>query len=114
MDRNKRQLDVEPLLDRDTSHQIFGNAPTLLALCLTAIGLIKIYASLQRITTLLDNCLAFGVIAFLVATLFAYLAIRATSHKRRLSLGRIADIVFLAGLACTALVAVLITITLAG
>lgn len=100
--------------DRDTAHHIFANSPTMLALCLTTIGLIKIYASLERVTTLLDNCLAFGVIAFLVATVFAYLGIRATTRKNRLKLGRVADIAFLAGLGCAGLVGVLVTVTLAG
>lgn len=107
-------LEPEPLLDKDTAHQVFGNSPTMLALCLTAIGLIKIYASLERITTLLDNFLAIGVIAFLLATLLSYLAIRATNRKRQLKLGHIADFIFLGGLGCAAVVAILITWTLVG
>lgn len=111
---NMKSLEAEPLVDKDTSHQVFGNSPTMLALCLTAIGLIKIYASLERITTLLDNFLAFGVIAFLLATLLSYLAIRATTRRRQLKLGHIADFIFLGGLGCAAVVAILITWTLAG
>ena len=93
---------------------IFGNAPTMLALCLTVIGLIKIYANLKKITTLADNCLAFGVVAFLFATVFSYLALRGRTQQRRIRLARIADLLFLIGLCSTTAVAVFITFALAG
>jgi hypothetical protein len=101
-------------IEKDIADHIFANSPQMLALCLTVIGLIKIYASLQRITTLTDDCLAFCVIAFLVSTVGSYLALRAATPKRRFVLGRIADVSFLAGLGCAAIVAVMITYTLAG
>ncbi len=93
---------------------VFGNSPTMLALCLTVIGLIKIYAKLERISTLADNFLAFGVVCFLVATLLSYLALRARFRRRRLRLARLADFTFLAGLSCATAVAVFITFSLAG
>jgi hypothetical protein len=102
------------LFDRDTAHHIFANSPTMLALCLTSIGLIKIYASLERVTTVLDDCLAVGVIAFLIATVFAYLGIRATARQKRLKLEQIADIAFLSVLGCAAVVGILVTVILAG
>jgi hypothetical protein len=34
----------QELIERDIASYVFGNSPTLLALCLTVIGLIKIYA----------------------------------------------------------------------
>ena len=92
---------------------IFGNSPTMLALCLTVIGLIKIYANLERISTLADNFLAFGVVCFLFATVLSYLALRARTHQRRLKLARFADATFLAGLCCATTVAVFITFSLA-
>jgi hypothetical protein len=101
-------------VERNISDHIFANSPTMLALCLTVIGLIKIYASLQRINTLMDNCLAFAVLAFFLSTAASYLALRASTHKRRVNLGRIADVAFLGGLGCAAVVAVMITYTLAG
>jgi hypothetical protein len=87
----------EETLELDTAHQVFNNSPTLLALCLTVIGIIKIYTTLQKVTTIMDNCLAFAVVAFLIATVLSYLAIRASTRKSRLKLGRIADMVFLWG-----------------
>jgi hypothetical protein len=102
------------LAERDIARYVFGNAPTLLALCLTVIGLIKIYASLQRITTLADNLLLISVVAFLVATIFSYLSLRTTTPKRRVVFGDVADGAFLLGLSLAAFVALFITFALAG
>jgi hypothetical protein len=100
-------------IDLNIASQIFGNSPTMLALCLTVIGLIKIYANLERISTLADNFLALGVICFLFATVFSYLALRARIHHRRVRLARFADATFLAGLCCTTAIAVFVAFSLA-
>jgi uncharacterized membrane protein SirB2 len=94
--------------------QIFGNSPTMLALCLTVIGLIKIYANLQRVRTLADNFLAFGVVCFLIATVVSYMALRDRTHKQRLKRARLADVTILVGLCCTTAIAIFITFSLAG
>lgn len=104
----------QQVTERNVAAHIFGNAPTLLALCLTVIGLIKIYASLQRITTLADNILLICVVAFLFATIFSYLALRAKTRQRRITLGNIADGAFLSGLCLATAVALFITFALAG
>ncbi len=111
---NENAEHQQQLRDRDVAQHIFGNSPTLLALCLTVIGLIKIYTSLQRITTLADNFLVFAVIAFLFATLFAYMALRSRTQKHRAILGDVADGAFLTGLCLTTAVALFITFALAG
>jgi hypothetical protein len=108
-----RQPQRQPY-DTDTSHQVFGNSPTMLALCLSSIGLLKIYAKLQGMTTLIDDGLAVAVIIFLFATVTSYLAIRAATRKRRSKLGRAADAMFLSGLGLAAVLAVVTTYTLAG
>jgi len=107
-------IEQQQATDRDVAAHIFGNSPTLLALCLTVIGLIKIYTSLQRITTLADNILLISVIAFLLATIFSYLALRAKTRQRRVTLGNIADVTFLSGLCLATAVALFITFALAG
>jgi hypothetical protein len=101
-------------LEMDTANQIFSNSPNMLALCLTVIGLIKIYATLQRMTTLVDNFLVFAVFAFFLATVSSYFALRAKTRKNRLKLGRVADISFLGGLGCAAAVAGVATFSLVG
>src|SRR5947209_17238677 len=103
-----KDISRQERIERDTANEIFTNSPTMLALCLTVIGLIKIYATLQRVTTLADNCLALCLVAFLLATIFSYLALRASAGKRRRIFARVADGIFLAGLSSATVVAVFI------
>ena len=104
----------QQLIDRDITGHIFGNSPTLLALCLTVIGLIKIYASLQRITTLADNLLFISVAAFLVATIFSYMALRSKTRNHRKVYGNVADWAFMSGLCLATFVALFVTFALVG
>jgi hypothetical protein len=101
-------------LQLEITEHIFGNAPTMLALCLTMVGLIKIYAALHRITTLTDDFLMLCLGTFLLATIFSYLALRSPRGKRRMVLVRLADATFLSGLSLTAIVASFVVFTLTG
>ena len=98
----------------EITEQIFANSPTMLALCLTMIGLIKIYTALSRITTLADDFLMFCIIAFLFATIFSYLSLRSVQPKSRANYARFADGVFLCGLSSAVIVALVAVYTLAG
>jgi hypothetical protein len=86
----------------------------MLVLCLTVIGLIKIYTRFEKITTLADNFLAFISIGYLIATIIAYVAIRSRDARARLKLSRIADLTFLISLGLTAAVALFMTFALEG
>ena len=86
----------------------------MLALCLTMLGLIKIYTALQKVTTLADNFLVLCLAAFLLATIFSYLALRAPIGRRRAILARIADSLFLSGLGASTAVAFFIVYSFAG
>jgi hypothetical protein len=109
-----KETGEQELAGKDISSHVFGNSPTLLALCITVIGLIKIYASLQRITTVADNLLLGSVVAFLLATIFSYFSLRSRARRKQLILEKVADGAFLFGLCLATLVALLITFTLAG
>ncbi|MEO8724627.1 MAG: hypothetical protein ABI383_00760 [Acidobacteriaceae bacterium] len=98
----------------DIAASIFTNAPNMLVLCLTVIGLIKIYTRFEKITTLADNFLAFIALGYFVATVLAYLALRATASRRRDRLVRSADVCFLVSLALTAALSLFVTFSLAG
>ena|SRR5947209_3385512 len=98
----------------EITEQIFANSPTMLALCLTMIGLIKIYTALSRITTLADDFLMFCIIAFLFATIFSYLSLRSGRPKSRAKYARFADGLFLFGLSSAVIVALVAVYTLAG
>jgi hypothetical protein len=105
---------LEQIVEVDVAEKVFGNAPNMLVLCLTVIGLIKIYTRFDKITTLADNFLAFIALGYLVATVVSYLALRSRNASRRSRLGRTADLVFLISLICTAAEALFITFALAG
>ncbi len=105
---------VEQIVEVDVAEKVFGNAPNMLVLCLTVIGLIKIYTRFDKITTLADNFLAFIALGYLVATVVSYLALRSRTASRRSRLGRVADWLFLISLICTAAEALFITFALAG
>ena len=108
----------EPIKKEDVhleiTEHIFANSPTMLALCLTMVGLIKIYSALKRVTTLTDDFLVFCLFAFLLATVFSYLALRSRRLRPKRLLARAADIFFLSGLAACAIVAALVAFLLAG
>lgn len=109
MDQDTDRRDVR----LEITEHIFGNSPTMLALCLTTVGLIKIYTALQKITTLADDFLAFCLSVFLFATIFSYLALRSTTAKRR-AFARAADILFISGLTAATVVAFFVVYALAG
>ena len=104
----------EQAVEVDVAEKVFGNAPNMLVLCLTVIGLIKIYTRFDKITTLADNFLAFIALGYLVATIISYLALRSRSAARRTHLARAADMVFLLSLVFTAADALFMTFALAG
>src|SRR5277367_5596284 len=97
----------------DVTQHFFVNSPTMLALCLTTVGLVKIYAALHKITTLADNFLVACLLSFLCSTVLSYLALRTPLSDRRRLLARIADVLFLSGLSGAAFVAVFVVFTLA-
>lgn len=108
------ETELQQKAEVDVSEKIFANAPNMLMLCLTVIGLIKIYTRFEKITTLADNFLSFVSLGFLLATIFSYMAIRTRSTGRRMKLARAADILFLCALVCVAAVALFVTFELAG
>jgi hypothetical protein len=112
--RSAEPDNLEQRAEIDVSEKIFTNGPNMLVLCLTVIGLIKIYTRFEKITTLADNFLAFISIGYLVATIVAYVAIRSRNAQTRLKLSRIADLTFLISLGLTAAVALFMTFALEG
>ena len=112
--RRPDSANLEQRAEIDISEKIFTNGPNMLVLCLTVIGLIKIYTRFEKITTLADNFLAFISLGYLAATVIAYIAIRSTNGKTRLKLSRAADLIFLVSLGLAAAVALFMTFALEG
>ena len=109
---NENQQEIRA--ETDLSEKVFINSPSMLVLCLTVIGLIKIYTRFEKITTLADNFLAFICVGYFGATLCAYLALRSRDKGKKLKLARIADLMFLISLCCTGAVALFMTFALDG
>src|ERR1700722_6050576 len=112
--RSSDSANLEQRAEIDVSEKIFANGPNMLVLCLTVIGLIKIYTRFEKITTLADNFLAFISLGYLAATVVAYMALRTRDRKSRLKLSRFADLTFLISLGLTAAVALFMTFALEG
>lgn len=112
--RSVQSDNLEQRAEIDISEKIFANGPNMLVLCLTVIGLIKIYTRFEKITTLADNFLAFISLGYLIATVVAYIAMRSRNSKTRLKLARAADLTFLISLGLTAAVALFMTFALEG
>ena len=109
---NQNQL--EERAEVDLSEKVFTNSPNMLVLCLTVIGLIKIYTRFEKITTLADNFLAFICVGYFIATVCAYLALRSGERSKRLKLAKTADLLFLACLCSAGAVALFMTFALEG
>ncbi|HWE42175.1 MAG TPA: hypothetical protein VG432_06710 [Gemmatimonadaceae bacterium] len=82
---------------RQLGSHIFSVSAGLVGVCLTVIGLFRVIVTSQHVDSVADNLLAFDAVVFLIACLFAYLAIRSRSARTR-RFETIADIAFLLGL----------------
>lgn len=87
---------------------IFQVSATLIGVCLTVLGLLRIVRRLRPVGTLADEVLTLDALLFLGSCMMAYAALRAQSVLRRRKLERIADAVFLAGLGLMTLLCALI------
>lgn len=93
---------------KNISRHILPTASNLLGLCFVIFGMIKIYAFGEK--TLLDEMTAFSMVLYLAACLFSYASIRAARKSEKYE--KIADTLFLAGLVCMTLIAVVIAFEL--
>lgn len=84
--------------EEDISVHIFTASATLLGICLTVIGIIRIFIIGQHINTLADDFLAVDSILFMTSCFLAYWALRARTIRRMHRIERFADVIFLIGL----------------
>ena len=96
------------------SEKAFTNSPNMLVLCLTVIGLIKIYTRFEKITTLADNFLAFVFVGYFISTVFAYLALRSSAEAQEAQTRQNSRSTFLASLCSTGAIALFMTFALEG
>jgi hypothetical protein len=90
------------LLDHDICVHIFTASAAMVGVCLTVIGILRMVVSLRHTDVLGDDLLAINAMAYLMACLMSYWALRTRSQGRNHRLEQIADVLFLGSLILTA------------
>jgi hypothetical protein len=85
--------------EENISVHIFSVSSAMVGVCLTVIGIIHILTTYCKTQTIADDIMAIDAIFFLCACAVSYFAIKTKERKRRLLLERMADGIFLSGLA---------------
>jgi hypothetical protein len=92
----------------DICVHIFTTSATLVGVCLTVIGLLRIVQRLRPISTVADELLSLDALAFLAACIVSYAALRTDAAPRRRRWERVADLAFLAALAAMTAICALV------
>lgn len=96
LDANRRPAQLRR---DDISVHIFTASATLVGVCLTVIGLLRLVRRLRGVSTTADVLLSVDALGFLIACVIAYAALRTESVHRRRRVERYADGMFLLALA---------------
>jgi hypothetical protein len=81
----------------------------MVGVCLTAIGLIGIIKSLNKVEMLVDDLLAIGTMMFMVTSLFSFFAMRTRLSQTWRSITRTIDIIFCLALVLVAVASAVLT-----
>ncbi|BDV41826.1 hypothetical protein GURASL_07490 [Geotalea uraniireducens] len=95
MEREKARENTET----DLTIHIFSVSATLVGVCLTVIGILKISFRIARVATYSDDLLALDALLFLVSCSLAFAALRLRKRRRQQLLETIAENVFFLALA---------------
>ena len=106
------KLVSKPALEEDISIHIFTTSATMVGVCLTVIGVLRVVLRMRSVSTWADDLLSIDALLFLSACGVAYWALRTRSVSRRLLTERIADLIFLFALTLMTTICALITYTL--
>lgn len=96
-------------LEEDISVHIFTASAAMVGVCLTVIGLVRVFITMKRIDTLADDILAVASLIFLTSCLLSYWALRTRKRQRMYRIERVADAVFIVGLLLMVVVCGIIT-----
>ena len=105
--------DSDDRLEEDISIHIFTVSAGMVGVCLTVIGLLRVFIVLRKADTVADNLLAFDAILFLSACLASYWALRTRSRRRMHIVERFADAVFIVALLLMVVICVFVTFAIA-
>jgi hypothetical protein len=106
------KLSAKTALEKDISVHILTTSATMVGVCLTVIGLIKLILQPKTVATWADDLLFIDALLFLLTCGLAYWALRMPSMKRRHLAEKLADVLFLLALTLMTIIGALVTYTL--
>lgn len=98
-----------PSLDDDICVHIFSVSATMVGVCLTVIGIIRVLLTLRQENLIIDDLVAVNMMFYVVAAFCAYWSLRIHRTRRGRLMMQAADTVFLSALIFTAVNAGVIT-----
>ena len=107
MSRSKKDL------ADDVCVHIFSVSASMLGVCITVIGLIRVVITVRRADTWADDIVAVDALFFLCSCLLAYWALRTRNDSRMHRVERVADVLFMMGLGLMALASFFIAYSIA-
>jgi hypothetical protein len=105
------QLGAKTALEKDISVHILTTSATMVGVCLTVIGLLKLILQPKTVATWADDLLFIDALLFLLTCVVAYWALRMRSMRRRHRAEKLADMLFLIALTLMTIVCALVTYT---
>lgn len=100
-------------LEEDISIHIFTVSATMLGVCVTLIGLLRVVIVISKVDFVADELLAANAILFLTSCLSSYFALRTRRKRRMHRLERFADSIFILAMCLMVVVGVIITFAVA-
>jgi NADH:ubiquinone oxidoreductase subunit 4 (subunit M) len=103
---------TEKSAERDIASHIFSSSAMMMGLCLTVISLMDNRDKEGRLTTMVDDLLAFDALFFLASCFLSYTALRSRHLRRMRHVETVADIIFLVGMSIMAAACALLVWTM--
>ncbi len=94
--------------EHDLTMHVFTISAGLVGVCLTAIGLLRIFTAHTKITTIADELLAADAVVFMVCCSLSFWSFKTENPSRRRILRRLIDTLFMVALAFMVVVCSLI------
>jgi hypothetical protein len=85
--------------EHDLTLHVFTISATMVGVCLTTIGIVRLISSQTRIETLSDELLAADAVIFMISSFLSFWSFKTRVSKLRRTLRLIIDAMFLVGLA---------------
>lgn len=88
---------------------IFSGSATMVGVCVTVIGIVRVAVSFSGLETFADDVLFAASVLFMLSCLLAYWGLHSHEIERLRRIERVADALFICGLLCLVLACSLIT-----